>query len=976
MERRTEEYARADANSNATVFRVGVFVAATTAMVLAASALRNVSLYAWSMDAEALVHVLLEITAVLLATHVVTIAWGGLSHSASAAANILIFGFSIVAGADLFHILSHEILPSIFVSHNQIVEEYFWLLGRLVHVAVLGVLWVKLSLSGGRIIWLGAAVMIISGLALIAAGHIEIKMLPRFVIDIFERGRYIGPIAVIGFGFVISYGYYKRYKVSCDVRQIWLSMAAFCLAMSEISFGANQGRGDLSVLIGHMLKLSSYICIYQAAFINGLREPLKRLITSEKKLREREVELTHVLENLPVGLSRLDDSLNIRYANGLFKKMLDIGERKIGGLSIEEISSGSWVGAIKPFIKQALQGLKSDFNVANTSDKGDDRFYNVVIAPAKKVNGKIDGALAVIADVTEREEANRKVSEFTKEIVELKAALDAHAIVAVTDSRGVITQVNDKFCTISQYPRDELVGKTHKIINSGHHPKEFFADLWRTIQRGEVWTGEICNRAKDGSLYWVHTTIMPFIGPQGVPVQYIAIRADITKRKEAEESARRLALQDVLTGLPNRRLMGERLAHALITAKRERQFGALLLLDIDNFKDVNDSLGHAAGDELLRQVAQKIQASVRQTDTVARIGGDEFAVILERVDVSLHATIPVVLDIAEKLREEINTAYSVGGNSAIASTSIGIVLFCDDADKPDELLKQADLALYKAKEEGRNRLAFFDPKLQSEINIRTELLKELRVAAKNNELMLYYQPIVDVNCKITGVESLIRWSHQRLGVVSPGSFIPIAEKSNLIHPIGEWVLTEACSQLAKWQSDALRNSWTIAVNVSAKQFHEKDFVDLVLRVLEETGASADKLRLELTESMLHRDLDETVSKMQALRARGVRFALDDFGTGYSSLSYLKKLPLDQLKIDRSFVADMTTNTNDAAIAKTVLSLAENLGLNVVAEGVETEAQMAFLKKNGCQGYQGYLFSKPMPAESLPSEIGFFLWQRK
>jgi len=963
---------RSNPNKETIEHRIRLVVVTAIVAMVTASFLDSVPLYAWGMEAEALVHVLLEVSAVLLATHVVTIAWGGLSHSASRAGNILIFGFSVVAGLDLLHIVSHEVLPSTFAPHNQIAEEYFWLGGRVIHTAVLGILGTKLALSGARVVWLSAAIIVLCIFALLANGQIEIKFLPRYFIESIDAARDFASLPIISFATVVFVAYLKKYKENRDERQLWLAMSAFFLALSESSFLTGGESSDASTLLGHLFKLASYICLHQAAFINGLREPLTRLVDSEKKLKEREAELTHVLENLPVGLSRFDESLNIRYANGLFKKMLGIRQKKISGVNIENLTNETWIGTINPFIQQALQGTKSDFNVAKNDAPDEDKFFNIVVTPAKKENGKIDGALTVISNVTDREVANRKVAEYTKEIVEIKAALDAHAIVAVTDARGIITQVNDKFCTVSQYPRDQLIGKTHKVINSGYHPKEFFSDLWRTIQRGEVWTGEICNRARDGSVYWVHTTIMPCIGPQGIPAQYIAIRADITKRKEAEESARQLALQDVITGLPNRRLMGERLTHALITSKRERQFGALLLLDIDNFKDVNDSLGHAAGDELLRQISRKIQTSVRKTDTVARIGGDEFAVILERVDSDVSSNI---VDIADKIREEINDNYNVGGNFVNVSTSIGIVLFCDDTDKAEELMKQADLALYKAKEDGRNRLAFFDPKLQSEVNIRTELLKELRAAVINNELMLYYQPIVDVNYKITGVESLVRWNNKRLGVVSPGSFIPIAEKSNLIHQIGEWVLTKACSQLSEWQDDVHRKNWTIAVNISAKQFHETNFVSLIMKVLAETSAPPNKLRLELTESMLHRDLDQTVLKMQELQGHGVRFSLDDFGTGYSSLSYLKILPLDQLKIDRSFVTDINISANDAAIAKTVLSLAENLGLNVVAEGVEKREQMAFLKEHGCQGYQGYLFSKPLPVDSLSNEIGFFLWQR-
>ena len=535
--------------------------------------------------------------------------------------------------------------------------------------------------------------------------------------------------------------------------------------------------------------------------------------------------------------------------------------------------------------------------------------------------------------------------------------------IIVTDARGVIVRVNRSFTKMTGYDAVEVIGKTPKLFQSGRHDAGFYLSMWRTIRKHGVWQDEIWNRRKNGELYPVWLTIKAVPDHDGTITHYVGTSLEISNLIEAESKIFNLAFYDPLTNLPNRRLLMDRLRHTLAASIRTKHKRALLFIDLDQFKVLNDTLGHAVGDQLLQDIANRLTTCVREGDTVARLGGDEFVVILNDLDAKPEDAADQARTVGRKILAAARVPCRISNHEMTITLSIGITLFGGQRVDIDELMKQADIAMYRAKTDGRNRLRFFDPALQTALKARASIEEDLREGIKDGQFMLYFQPQIH-HTSLIGAEALIRWRHPRRGLVSPGEFIPVAEETGLILALGRWVLEAACGQLVAWSERPELADITLSVNVSAKQFLQANFVGEVSRAIECTGANPKNLKLELTESMLVDNVGDIIVKMTTLKSLGISFSLDDFGTGYSSLSYLKRLPLDQLKIDQSFVRDVLTDQNDAVIARTIVSLGQNLGLKVIAEGVETEAQRDFLASHGCHTYQGYLFGRPLPLEEF------------
>jgi len=589
------------------------------------------------------------------------------------------------------------------------------------------------------------------------------------------------------------------------------------------------------------------------------------------------------------------------------------------------------------------------------------------MASAGKVLQDKDGR-AVRIIVVSHDITDRKQAEQWERIA--ATAFESQQGMFITDAAGVILRVNQAFTEITGYTAEECVGQTPRLLQSGRHDAAFYASMRQTLARTGSWQGEIWNRRKNNEIFPEWLTISAVSDDDGRVTHYVSTLTDITMRKAAQEEIRHLAFYDALTGLPNRRLLQDRLRVAMAASARDGRRGALLFIDLDNFKTLNDTLGHDMGDLLLKEVAKRLLGSVRECDTVARLGGDEFVVMLHDLGEQAPEAAGQSRIVGEKILGVLNRPYDLNGLEYHNTPSVGITLFGGHQDGIDELMKRADLAMYEAKATGRNTLRFFDPQMQAVVTARAALEKDLRDALQREEFFLCYQPQVDISGRVLGVEALVRWQHRQRGLVSPGDFVPLAEESGLILPLGLWVLQTACAQAAVWARQPGREEFTVSVNVSARQLRQPNFVEQVLGVLERTAANPRNLKLELTESMLLDNIQEIIAKMTALKQQGVSFSLDDFGTGYSSLSYLKRLPLDQLKIDQSFVRDLLTDSNDEVIARTIVALAKSLGLSVIAEGVESAEQRDALAAQGCHAYQGYLFSRPLRL----SELDAFLAQ--
>jgi two-component system CheB/CheR fusion protein len=664
------------------------------------------------------------------------------------------------------------------------------------------------------------------------------------------------------------------------------------------------------------------------------------------ELSETNNDLTNILDNLYKAILVVDRNLIVNRYNRI-------------ALDFFEISADSRPNLATVPLRFPMLGLLGHVADVLTSGKlvelqfhrVDGRYFTMRLAPYIDSNRKgYGGVVITILDITEKMEAEARLK--------LSASVFEHASEAtlITDADNRILSVNPAFTKITGYEPEEIIGKTPKMLNSGKHPKEFYKHLWETLLSTGSWQGEIQNRRKNGDIYTEWLSINVLKGEDDIVIRHIAVFSDITDAKRAQETIERQATFDTLTGLPNRNLTMDRLSQMLNLSRRNNRLFALMFLDLDHFKSVNDALGHAAGDELLIKTSMRIQSVLRDSDSVGRMGGDEFVVLLGDLG-STDDIIPV----ANKILMEVRQPLLIAGHTLLTATSIGITVYPMDGDSPETMLKNADSALYEAKRNGRNTFCFFTHRMQDEANKRHWIDSELSTAVTQERLHLYYQPIIALDSMtLIGAEALLRWQHPIKGFIPPDTFIPIAEQNGMISQLSQWVFETGLADWERWNQES-GTQLSLSFNLSAAQFVDRDHIEEMVQLLKNSGlAERHQIIVEITESLKLSDNEEYVDILKRLRQYGCRIAIDDFGTGYSSLSYLKRMPVDVIKIDKSFIRDITADPTDAAMVRAILQMAKAFGMSTVAEGVETEQQLDFLREHGCNFAQGFLFSKPVP----------------
>ncbi len=900
-------------------------------------------------------HIVLETIAIIISMQVVGVGWNSLKHNAFGNIVLLSCIFLGVGILDLSHLLSYGGMPEFFTPNSADKSIYFWLCARL--LSTIGLL--VFSIFSFSFITSNTSryILLTSILTLTGILHWPLFFHPDWIIDLFFiPGKGLTNLKIFTEYFIISLNLitaillWKSMQKKQSYQVSSLFGAVVMMAMSEFLFTLYTNTTDIYNFFGHIYKVIAYLFIYRAIFVTAIEKPYKELDLSQKKLHEKNLLLDSIIENIP-HMIFLKDTSDFRYS--LFNKA---GEN-LTGLSRDKLIGHNDYDFFPKeeadfFIQKDTEVVESD-TLIDIPEEEIQTPYGIRTLHTKKLvlkdeNGNPNYLLGISEDITEKKAA-------TKNLLKLSLAVEQSPnSIIITDIDGNIEYVNSMFTKVTGYSFDEVQGENPKILKSNETPDTTYEEMWACLMRGKVWQGELINRRKDKSIYVELAIISPVKQSDGTITNYVAIKEDITEKKRDQEHIQYLAHFDQLTGLPNRIMLNDRIKYLLNMSQRNNEPLTLMFLDIDHFKNINDTLGHTIGDQLLIEIAQRLKDTIRDEDTVSRLGGDEFIMLFPNTDSN------TAMHIATKLIHAVSKPSNFDGHELSITPSIGIALYPNDGEDFETLLKHADTAMYKVKNNTRNGFQFFTQEMQ--LNLARDL--QLVNALNRNELQLHYQPQLCIDDgHIIGAEALLRWNHPTLGAISPAEFIPIAEDSGQIIEIGEWVMKTAVNQMKEWIDSGFK-PMVMAVNLSAIQFRQPGLNRLITDILSEAQLPHEYLELELTEAVTMQDPHAAIEIMNGLHDQGIRMSIDDFGTGYSSLSYLKQFKVYKLKIDQSFVRDIKDNEDDRSIISAIIDMANNMGMRTIAEGVETSEQLAFLRLHGCNEVQGYYFSRPIPAEEF------------
>jgi diguanylate cyclase (GGDEF)-like protein/PAS domain S-box-containing protein len=799
-----------------------------------------------------------------------------------------------------------------------------------------------------------------------AQARLFVQTDPRTALGIIDtlgtRSAYL-TILVLAISTLVSVLFFSR--IVRPLRE--LSVAVQNVARGDLSVPAVKTANDeIGDLAKNFVAMTQSLSAREQAMA-GMNEELRNgQLTAQRALHELQNQKFAIDQHAIVTV--LDATGNIVYVNDRYCQVSGYTKEEVVGQDHRILASHHQSHeATVEFYRVLESGKVWQGELSERAKNGNQIWVNATVVPFLDRNGAIEQFVSIRTDITEH-----KRTELDLRIAAV--AFESQDGILVADSKSVILRINQAFIDMTGISATKMVGKPLATLMSKRHDEEFLAVVANAVMAMGAWQGEAWGRRNHGNDYPAWVSITEVNDKSSVSRHYVASVTDITARKAAEAEIEQLAYFDSLTKLANRRLLMDRLEHALAHRARSGREGGLLFIDLDNFKAINDALGHGVGDNLLRQVAERLQSCVRKTETVARLGGDEFVVMVEDLSPGLGEAALQMEAMGTKIHTALNQPYLLAGRKFQNTPSIGVALFGTENSSADELMKRADIAMYQAKRTGRNAIRFFDPKMQAAVEYRADLGLALREAIANDQLVLYYQMQVAhgrgaTGTRATGAEVLLRWHHPTRGMISPNQFIPVAEETGLIVPIGMWALRTACEQIKQWQGNPGREHLQLAVNVSARQFSQADFCAQVISMINTLGIDPSLLKIELTESTMPDDVAEIIATMRTLSQLGVQFSLDDFGTGHSALSSLKKLPLHQLKIDQSFVRDIVNDQDDAVIVQTIIAMANSLGMQVLAEGVESEEQKEILINRGCEHFQGFLFGRPVPIQEFERQLG-------